>query len=66
MRCRAETLAATDEASPRSLTMTKERSKREWGEEDDEGLRGAIPPAPLLIKGRGGLSAPFGQSGSLK
>ena len=53
MRCLAETLAATDEASPHPLAMTEGRRKQEWGEADDEGLRGAIPPAPLFIKGRG-------------
>ena len=52
MRCLAETLAATDEASPRPLAMAEERRKREWGEADGEGLRGAVPPAPLFIKGR--------------
>ena len=59
MRCLAETLAATDEASPRPLAMAEERRKQEWGEADDEGLRGAVPPAPLFIKGRGrGSAAP--------
>ena len=59
MRCRAETLAATDEASPRPLAMAEERRKQEWGEADGEGLRGTVPPAPLFIKGRGrGSAAP--------
>ena len=67
MHCRAETLAATDAASPRPLTMAEERRKREWGEADGEGLRGTIPPAPLFIKGRGqGSAAPLSQSGLLK
>ena len=57
MCCRAETLAATDEASPRALAMTEGRRKREWGEADGEGLRGTVPPAPLFIKGRGRGSA---------
>ena len=39
MRCQAETLAATDEASPRPLAMTEGRRKQEQGEADDEGLR---------------------------
>ena len=59
MRCLAETLAATDEASPRPLAMAEERRKQEWGEADGEGLRGTVPPAPLFIKGRGrGSAAP--------
>ena len=60
MRCLAKTLAVTDEASPRPLAMTEERRKREWGKADDEGLRGAVLPAPLFIKGWGrGSAAPF-------
>ena len=59
MHCLAETLAATDEASPRPLAMAEEERKQEWGEADGEGLRGTVPPAPLFIKGRGrGSAAP--------
>ena len=59
MRCLAESLTATDEASPRPLAMAEERRKQEWGEADGEGLRGTVPPAPLFIKGRGrGSAAP--------
>ena len=54
----AKTLAATDEASPRPLAMAEERRKQEWGEADDEWLRGTVPPAPLFIKGGRGLAAP--------
>ena len=57
MRCWAETLAATDEASPRTLAMTKGERKQGWEEADGEGLRDAVPPAPLLIKGWGQGSA---------
>ena len=46
MHCRAETLAATDEASPRPLAMAEERRKQEWGEADDEGLRGVVGIEP--------------------
>lgn len=67
MHCLAETLAATDEASPRPLAMEEGRREQEWREAGDEGLRGTVPPAPLLIKRRGrGSAAPLGQSGSLK
>ena len=59
MRCLAETLAATDEASPRPLAMAEERGKQEWGEADGGGLRGTVPPASLFIKGLGrGSAAP--------
>ena len=59
MCCRAETLGAIDEASPRPLAMAEERRKQEWGEAGGEGLRGTVPPAPLFIKGRGrGSAAP--------
>ena len=59
MRYLAETLAATDEASPRPLAMAEEEREQEWGEADDEGLRSVVPPAPLFIKGRGrGSAAP--------
>ena len=53
MCCLTETLAAIDEASPRPLVMVEERRKREWGEANDKGLRGAVPPTPLFIKGWG-------------
>ena len=59
MRSLAETIATTDEASPRPLAMEEEERKQEWGEADGEELRGTVPPAPLLIKGRGrGSAAP--------
>ena len=49
MHCLAETLAATDEASPRPLAMAEGRRKQEWGEADGEGLRGTVPPAPAPL-----------------
>ena len=59
MRYLAETLTATDEASPRPLAMAEERRKQEWEEVDGEWLRGAVRPAPLFIKGWGrGSAAP--------
>ena len=59
MRYLSETLAATDEASPHPLAMTEGRRKHEWGEVDDEGLRGAVPTAPLLIKDGIGARPPL-------
>ena len=57
MRYLAETLATTDDASPRPLAVEEEEGKQEWGDADGEELRGTVPPAPLFIKGRGRGSA---------
>ena len=45
----SETLAATDEVSPRPLAMAEEEKKQEWGEAGGEGLRGTIPLALLSL-----------------
>ena len=59
MRCLAETLAATDEASPCPLAITEEERKQVCGEADGKRLRGTVPPALLFIKGWGrGSAAP--------
>ena len=57
--CRAETLAATDEASACPLAMTEGRKEQAWGQADGEGLRGATPSRSLPYKGTGsGLDGP--------
>ena len=62
-RCRAATLAATVEGQGFPLSMANRREEQKLKEKEDGRVRGAVPPLPLFIKGRGwGSTAPLGQS----
>ena len=48
MRCLAETLAATDEASPRLLAMIEEGGSKNWEKQMTKDLEATLLPLPSL------------------